>query len=158
MAQFTGATIGNYTKSWLISIGIFELALAGFFVFMGVAVPGAGGAMNATAIILGAVGVVLVFLGVRAGGKAADTERVLSGGLDGTATIVGLTQTGLYVNEQPQIKMDLQVACEGRAPYAATHKEIVPLMLLSKVENGATLPVKVSANDPNDVAIDWARA
>jgi len=53
MAQFTGATIGNYTKSWLIGIGIFELALAGFFVFMGTAVQGAGGAMNATAAILG---------------------------------------------------------------------------------------------------------
>ena len=67
----------------------------------------------------------------------------------------GVTQTGMYLNEQPRIKMDMLVQLPGQTPYAAEHSEFVPLILLSRVQPGATLPVKVNPAQPGKVVIDW---
>jgi hypothetical protein len=61
----------------------------------------------------------------------------------------------MYLNEQPRIKMDLLVQLPGQAPYAAEHSEFVPLILLSRVQPGATLPVKVNPAQPQKVVVDW---
>ena len=69
----------------------------------------------------------VLVIGIIVGRRAAATDALLATGTAGTATITGLTQTGMYVNENPQIRMQLLVSLPGQTPYATQHTEIVPL-------------------------------
>jgi hypothetical protein len=104
---------------------------------------------------MGLVGAVLIIIGIIVGRRAASTDALLSTGTPGTATITGLTQTGVFFNDQPQIKMGLLVNLPGQTPYAAQHTEIVPLMLLGRLTNGAPLQVRVDPMNLNRIAVDW---
>src|SRR5205085_11940699 len=92
--------------------------------------PYAGNAMVLTGGFMGLVGAALIIISIIVGRRAASTDALLSTGTSGTATITGLTQTGVFFNDQPQIKMGLLVNLPGQTPYATQHTEIVPLMLL----------------------------
>ncbi len=81
--------------------------------------------------------------------------RFFETGIPGTATITGLTQTGVYLNENPQIAMNLLVQLPGEVPYAANIKQVVPLMLLGRLSSGAPLSVRVDQMDRSKIQIDW---
>jgi hypothetical protein len=156
MPPFNSSTLGSYASKWLIGTGIFEILLASGFIYGGfVAGSSARSGLFLTAIILGAVGIGLVLFGLRSRARAAEAKRVLTVGINGTATITSMTQTGMYLNEQPQVKMELLVQIPGRQPYTAVRKEFVPLILLGRLSSGAPLAVKVDPGDPQDVIIDW---
>ena len=155
MPAFTSSSFGNYSKKWLIATSVFEFVLAAVFVVVGLNAPAAAGGMFLTAGILGVVGVVLLIIALRIAAGTADADRVSRTGLVGTAQITGLTQTGMFLNQNPQVKLDLLVQVPGRAPYPASRKEFVPLIMLSQISPGASLPVKVDPNNPNDVVIQW---
>lgn len=155
MPTFTSSTMGSYLKKWLMITGIFEVALAGVFAAIGLLNDDIQGGFLVTAAILGVVGVGLIVWGLRAGARAAEARRIDETGIAGTATVVGLTQTGMFVNENPQVEMTLLVQVPGRAPYEATRKEIVPLILLGRLSSGTPLPVKVDRADPSNVIVDW---
>jgi hypothetical protein len=155
VSQFTGSTFGRYSRLWLIITGVFLLAMAGAFYFIGSGEPVISGGFTLTAGILGLVGAILVVFGLIAGRRAAATEQLLATGIAGQATITGLTQTGMYLNEQPQISMDLMVNLPGQAPYPAKHHEFVPLMLLGRLSSGAPLAVRVDPANPQRLAVDW---
>jgi len=103
------------------------------------------------------VGVVLSSVGFMLSRSAAATARLLATGLAGQATITGLTQTGAYLNRNPQVAMDLMVEVPGRAPYPVQHREFVQLVMLGRLSNGAPLSVRVDPANPQRVAIDWSR-
>ena len=156
MPTFSASTFSRHTGRWLLITGIFELLLAGFFLFLSFTVPDAGkGGMLVTAGILGVTGFALLLFGVRSRGKAKEADRLQATGISGMATIMGATQTGMYLNEQPQIELDLSVAVPGRQPYQAAHTSFIPLMLLARVQPGTVLPVKVDPQDPSNFVIDW---
>jgi hypothetical protein len=153
VATFTSSTFGKYTGGWLIGTAIFELVLsAGFFVF-GLS-SGIGG-LTMTGAILGIVGIGLLVFGIGARKKAAEADRIDQTGLAGTAQITGMTQTGMYLNNNPQIGLNLIVTVPGRNPYPIEVRQFVPLMLLGSLMVGGTLPVKVDQQDPSKVVIDW---
>lgn len=158
MAQFTSSTFGNYAKWWLIGTGVFELLLAAGFLAGGLLVPGGEGGLLLTAAILGVTGLVLIVIGVRVARGAADAERIARTGIAGQATVTGLGQTGVSLNDQPQVEIGLMVNVPGRPPYPATRKEFVPLIMLGRLGSGLPLPVKVDPLDPSRVIIDWASA
>jgi hypothetical protein len=85
--------------------------------------------------------------------RAADADRINTMGLPGIGQVLGLAQTGLMVNFSPQVKIDLLVRISGRAPYRATATEVVPLILLSRLEGD--LPVRVDPLRPQSVAVQW---
>lgn len=155
MPAFTSSTFNRYAGKWLIATGVFELALGAVFAFFGAAVPIVAGGFFLTAAILGATGLVLVWFGLRARRGAADADRIATSGLAGTASITSMTQTGMSLNDQPQVEMDLLVTIPGRAPYQASRKEFVPLILLGRLSSGQPLPVRVDPADPQRIVIDW---
>jgi hypothetical protein len=155
MPGFTSSTYSSYAGKWLIGTGIFELSLAAFFAFIGAREPILTFGFFLTAAILGITGIVLLWFGLRARRAAANADRLAATGLVGTATITGLTQTGMSLNDQPQVEMELLVSIPGRAPYQARHKEFVPLILLGRLTSGLPLPVKVDRADPQSLVIDW---
>jgi hypothetical protein len=149
VAQFTSSTFGKYTGWWLVGTAIFELLLAGVFFFIG------GSGMVLTGVILGVVGVILLLFGIGSLRKASASQRIDETGLAGTGQVVGLTQTGMYLNNNPQIGMQLMVSVPGRNPYQVEVRQFVPLMLLGSIQVGSTLPVKVDQQNPSKVVIDW---
>jgi hypothetical protein len=150
---FSSATYGRYTGAWLIGTAVFELLLAAGFFFLGIA-KGISG-MTLTGSILGIVGIGLLLFGIASRKKAAEAERIDETGLAGSAQIVGMTQTGMYLNNNPQIGLQLLVNVPGRNPYQTEVRQFVPLMLLGSLAPGGTLPVKVDQQDPSKVVIDW---
>ena len=150
MPTFTSSSFGRYTGGWLIGTGIFELLLAGVFFF---AISGTG--MALTGAILGITGVLLILFGAASLRKAAANKRIDETGLAGTGQILGLTQTGMYLNENPQVGIQMMVSVPGRNPYQVEVRQFVPLILLGSIQIGGTLPVKVDQQDPSKVVVDW---
>ncbi|HEX2706111.1 MAG TPA: hypothetical protein VHM65_10155 [Candidatus Lustribacter sp.] len=155
MSQFTGGTIGNYSRLWLIITGGILLAVGAIMAITLGNIPFAGGTMVLTGGIMALVGIGLIVVGIIVDRRAASTDALLTSGTPGTATITGLTQTGMYMNENPQIRMQLLVSLPGQTPYATQHTEIVPMMLLGRLNSGAPLQVRVDPMNLNRVAIDW---
>jgi hypothetical protein len=155
VSQFTGGTIGNYSRLWLIITGAILLGVGAILAVALGNIPFAGGAMVATGGFMALVGIILIVVGIIVGRRAASTDALLTTGTPGTAQITGLTQTGMYMNENPQIRMQLLVSLPGQTPYATQHTEIVPMMLLGRLNSGAPLQVRVDPMNLNRVAVDW---
>jgi hypothetical protein len=153
---FTGSTFSRYAARWLIAIGAFELVLAVAFGVGALTIPFVGFGFWLTAAILGITGGVLVVIGLKVRRGAEHSDRILATGLDATATITGLTQTGVSMNDNPQVEIALSVQVPGKAAYPATRREFVPLILLARLTPGASLPVTVDPADPQAVIIDWS--
>src|SRR3546814_1136017 len=71
-------------------------------------------------------------------GLAADGEKannLQANGQDGTATITAVRDTGMTVNENPSIEMDLQVSVGGGAPYPVTHQQVVSRIAIANFQD-----------------------
>jgi hypothetical protein len=97
---------------------------------------------------------VLIFAGLYL--KQRGEQRVLAEGLKGTAQILGMTQTGAYVNNQPQVELHLRVEAPGLAPYELRKRFIVPLIALGNL-SGGQLRVAIDREDHENVVIDWSQ-
>jgi hypothetical protein len=90
------------------------------------------------------------------GGLAADGEkaqRLNTLGQDGTGTITAVRDTGMTVNENPSIEMDLQVQVGGGAPYPVTHQQVVSRLAIANFQPGATVALKVDPADPQSIMV-----
>jgi len=152
---FSGSSMNSYSRFIFFLMGaIFLVVGLGLFIGLG-GLPYAGGAMQLTGGIFIVVAIILIIAGFIASRSAAQTTQILQTGIAGTATITGLTQTGVYLNENPQIAMNLLVQLPGEVPYAANVKQVVPLMLLGRLSSGAPLSVRVDQMDRSKIEIDW---
>jgi hypothetical protein len=70
------------------------------------------------------------------------------------AKIVGVRQTGVMLNNQPQILFDLEVQPPGSAPYRAQTKAIIPMVNIPQFQPGVEIPVKIHPTDPTQVVMD----
>jgi hypothetical protein len=153
--SYSGSSFNSYSRFIFFLLGgIFLVVGLGLIIGLG-SIPYAGGAMVMTGGIFVVVAIIVIIAGVIAGRNASRTQQVLQTGIPGTATITGLTQTGVYLNDQPQIAMNLLVQLPGEVPYAANVKQVVPLMLLGRLSSGAPLSVRVDQMDRSKVEIDW---
>lgn len=82
--------------------------------------------------------------------------RAVSHGTSATATVTAAQPTGAMVNYAPAYRIDLLVMVPGRPPMPVTRTEIVPPLFLSRAMPGQVVNVKVMADDPSDLFIDWA--
>ena len=90
----------------------------------------------------------------------AQTTRaanVAATGIDATATITAATQTGAMINMEPVVELSLTVIpASGLPPYPATLTQPINAVMLSRVNVGSTLSVKVDPADPQSIWIDFA--
>lgn len=89
--------------------------------------------------------------------EMAKQQQLLASGTPGTARIKGLTDTGVQVNMQPQVVIDLSVELDGQAPYDAQLTTAVPQIHIPLVQPGNTIGVKVDPADQQSIALDWTR-
>jgi len=151
--MYRSSTMGRRAGRSLLLMGLFELVLTGGFWVLAGATPGGAGGMLVTAGILGVAGIVLVVIGVVLLRRAAAPDRISAKGVPGSGRIMGLRQTGTTINDQPQVELDLLVTIPGRSPYRAKVKEIVPLIMLNRLQG--TLPVRVDPARPQTVIVQW---
>jgi len=156
--SYSGPGGAGVASGFLLFMAVLQLALGGLFVFLALTVPFVGEGMFIGAAVFFIVGVVLLVIAMRVRTSQANARRIAAEGIAGQATITALTQTGMYLNNNPQVKMDLLVELAGREPYPASRKEFVPLIMLARLMSGAPLPVKVDRADPQQLIIEWSRA
>ena len=80
------------------------------------------------------------------GGEEA--QRLQTSGRPGTALVMALRDTGVTINENPQVELDLQVTLEGVSPYNVTHRQVISRLQTAGFQPGSTVNVRV---DPGDL-------
>jgi hypothetical protein len=83
-------------------------------------------------------------------------QALLESGTPGRATITRFTDTGVLVQFNPQVVLDLTVAVGGRPPYDLRVTTTVSPDHFGLLEAGADLDVRVDPARPQHVAIDWS--
>jgi hypothetical protein len=137
-------------------VAAFELLLGSTFVVIGFFVPEirttfllVGGALAVTAVLL-------VVFGLRFHRRFREAMELRRTGVRGSAQVIGTRQTGVYLNEQPQIALQLRITAPGHGTYDTTVKEYVPFMAIGRLGSGRPLGVFVDPLDPAKVIIDWS--
>jgi hypothetical protein len=144
----------RWSKTWrniYLLTGTFEVGLAALFVLATLVGDARPGAFLPTAAILGVLGIVFLAIGWR----AAQKDRLHETGLDGEGTIAGIEQTGVWMNDQAYVRLDLIVRVPGHQPYEVKHGEIVPQVALGRLTSGETLPLKVDPDRPSHLLVQW---
>lgn len=75
-------------------------------------------------------------------------------GVPGTATIVGVSETGSSTDTGPVVRLDLRIDVNGRV-YEATELKTADPSSVSLLTPGATLDVLVDYVDPRVFRLDW---
>ena len=83
-------------------------------------------------------------------------QALLESGTPGRATITRFTDTGVLVQFNPQVVLDLTVAVGGRPSYDLRLTTTVPPHHFGRLQAGADLDVRVDPAQPQHVAIDWS--
>ncbi|ABX06360.1 hypothetical protein Haur_3724 [Herpetosiphon aurantiacus DSM 785] len=80
-------------------------------------------------------------------------KKLLQQGLPGQATIINVYQTGMMVNNNPQIGLVLQI--DGPlGQYQTETKAVIPMISIPQFQPGAVLPVKIDPSNRNNIALD----
>jgi hypothetical protein len=103
---------------------------------------------------------VVVALGLAAlyffiGRRGAAQEKIKREGIPAQAQILSAEQTGMYVNEQPQVKLHLRIEGQGVEPYEVQKRVVVPFIALGTLSSGRPLSVYIDREDRDNVVIDW---
>ena len=88
--------------------------------------------------------------------SAAKTQALEQSGVLALAQVVGIQETGTRINEQPLVKIDLQISGPGIAPFASQDRVIASITRLPMI----TSRKLVALVDPatNQYQIDWERS
>jgi hypothetical protein len=80
-------------------------------------------------------------------------QRLMAMGRQGTATVTALRDTGMTVNDNPQVELDLDVSVDGTPVYPVTHRQVISRLAIAGFQPGATVPVRVDPQDPRTLII-----
>lgn len=81
-------------------------------------------------------------------------QQLLATGQRASGQIMAVSQTGMYVNNQPQVRIDVQVQPPGGQPYAASMTKVLNMMAIPRVQPGAQVAVRYDPANPQRVAIE----
>ncbi|HWO62755.1 MAG TPA: hypothetical protein VNO31_22260, partial [Umezawaea sp.] len=96
-------------------------------------------------ILLFVAPMLFAFAGKMGGGLASLTggvPKAFFGAPIGMGTVVGVSRTGLSVNDQPQLDIQLDVDTPDGRSFRGTARQIVDLTEMASVQPGAVLPVR----------------
>ncbi len=81
-------------------------------------------------------------------------QSILQTGIPAQAVIRQVWQTGTFINENPQVGMQLEVRPPGGQPYVTQLNAVVPLINIPQFQPGTVVPVKISPTDASKVELD----
>ncbi|MGV0792880.1 SHOCT domain-containing protein [Mycolicibacterium sp. XJ1819] len=99
------------------------------------------------------IALAITAMGVKSKARTAALEQT---GVLALAQVVGIHETGTRINEQPLVKLDLQISGPGLAPFASQDRVIASISRLPMITNRKL----VALVDPttNSYQIDWERS
>ncbi len=106
-----------------------------------------------TFVILALVALVFVPTLIRLARNSRMTRQVMQTGVDATATIVQTRDTGVRINNNPQVGLLLQVQPPGGVPFQAEVTKTVSIVQLPMFQPGAQVQVKYDPSDTSRVAV-----
>lgn len=80
-------------------------------------------------------------------------KRLMQEGVEAEAVLLNMEQTGLYVNNQPQIKLQVQVQPNSGRNFVSEVREVLTLIDLSQLRIGSTLKVKYNPANTKEVMV-----
>jgi len=80
-------------------------------------------------------------------------KRLMREGIEAEAILLNMEQTGLYVNDQPQIKLQVQVHPQTGRNFVSEVREVLTLIDLSQLRIGSTLKVKYNPANTKEVMV-----
>ena len=80
-------------------------------------------------------------------------SNLIQNGIQGEALILSREQTGVYLNELPQIKFILEITSPVEEKYQIEHKDVVNMLDLAVIRKGSKLPVYIDPNDKKNVLL-----
>ncbi|WP_027007436.1 DUF3592 domain-containing protein [Conexibacter woesei] len=80
-------------------------------------------------------------------------QHLMANGQAGSATITAVRDTGMTINDNPTVEMDLDVSLGGGEPYAVTHRQTISRIAIPSFQPGATVPVRVDPADRTSLMI-----
>ena len=86
--------------------------------------------------------------------RVSPNNNILQNGIPAQATIRQVWQTGTFINNNPQVGMQLEVRPPGGAPYVAQVNVVLPLVNIPQFQPGTVVPVKISPTDASKVELD----
>jgi len=103
--------------------------------------------VGATLLII--VGTFLIlFLFSRSRRKRA--ENLMATGVQGVATVLGLEDTGMLINNNPRVNLRLQITLPNNPSYELTKTMVIPMIRMSQVQVGSNVQVMVDPSDPTN--------
>ena len=82
--------------------------------------------------------------------------NAMTNGVAAVATITSARQTGMIVNFNPVVELQLMIMLPSGVPMPVSRQETVQQLHLGRCQPGLRLNVKVDPTDANSVWIDWA--
>ena len=125
------------------------------FVVLGVVI---GGAVAPTFILLGGIWVLvtlgLIAYAIHQNRRGRHEQWLWKTGLRGKGTLVS-ARSGAIVNEQPVMRLELDLEVPGQSPRRVERKLIISNFAAPLMRPGLVLPVYVNPRDPDDILIVW---
>jgi hypothetical protein len=76
--------------------------------------------------------------------------------VEASARVMSIGTTTGMLNNDPIVPVELVILQPGGPPRPISTSVVVPLTQLHRLATGATVPVKLSASNPDALAIDWS--
>jgi hypothetical protein len=108
-------------------------------------------------LLITAADVVIAVALANFGAKSdAKTQALEQTGVLALAQVVGIHETGTRINEQPLVKIDLQISGPGITPFATQDRVIASITRLPMITNRKLVALVDPAT--NEYQIDWERS
>ncbi len=83
-------------------------------------------------------------------------KDILANGIQARATITNVQDTGMTINDNPRVKLTLQVTPDGEMPFEATKKLTVSRIAIPRI--GDSMWVRYDPADPGAIEFDEAKS
>ncbi|AKJ31915.1 hypothetical protein [Caldimonas brevitalea] len=102
---------------------------------------------------------IFAFLGYETLRSRRNDERIRTTGRPATVVVVSATQTGTWINNNPELALKLKVREEGTAERDLAVEAVVPVQAAALFLPGGVLRVRLDPQNPDTFVFDepWAR-
>jgi hypothetical protein len=85
--------------------------------------------------------------------KPMQNMATMTQGLQASATVQAIRDTGTLINNSPVVELDLLVTVPGQEPYPVKHRQLISPVVMANFQPGATFGVRVDQSDPSKLII-----
>lgn len=86
--------------------------------------------------------------------EGAERRRIWKDGVDGTARILELNDTGARFNNHPRVELELEVTVADQPPYKAHCRALISELAIPRVQPDTSIKVKVDPADSSKLVVD----